>query len=162
MTANIRIRVATLLMVTCGTAVNAQESRTINPIARPQVKAALPSGAIAINPPIPVPREKVEAAVQKLAAAWSERKLDSVLGSQFNDRDRLVDALETKVPRDARLRVVSVQGWQVLEQHRVGGFLVSKLSVTASTQVEFSGATGYQVRPGTNEYIITLNDGGGQ
>jgi len=162
MTANICKTLMAALVAGTALAANAQESRMLNPITRPQAKAALPGGAIPVKPPVPVPREKGEAAVQKLAAAWSDRKLDGVLGSQFSDRDRLVDALQTKVPRDARLRVVSVQGWQVLEQHRIGGFLVSKLSVTASTQVEFGGAAGYQVRPGTNEYILTLNDGSGQ
>jgi hypothetical protein len=160
-----RAAVLTVLLA-ASPSVLSQESRVINPIARPpsaqsQARTALPAGAIPINPPIPVKRAKVEAAVNKVAASWGDRELDQVLSSTFNDRRRLIDALETKVPRDAKLRVVSIQGWQVLEQYRLSGFLVSKLSVTVATQTEFNDPTvGYQVRPGTNDYVITLNDGG--
>jgi hypothetical protein len=150
-----------LLLASCAVCALAQESRSINPIARPQGKVQLRNdGAVPINPPQPVAREKVEAAIRRIAAAWSERKLDRVLSQQFSDRQRLIDALETKVPRDARLRVVGIQGWQVLDQHRRGPRITSKLSVTVSTQVEFSDSSGYQVRPGTNVYIISIVDGG--
>ncbi|MBL8515740.1 MAG: hypothetical protein JNM76_02125 [Betaproteobacteria bacterium] len=137
---------------------SAQESRGFNPIARPQAKATLPDGAIPVNPPLPVSRARVEAAIAKVTQAWGERKLDGILSTGFSDRQRLIDALETKVPRDAKLRVVSIQGWQVLEQHRIGGMFTSKLNVTVASQVEFSDpASGYQVRPGTQDFVITLN-----
>jgi hypothetical protein len=163
------LSLAALALALGAAASAAQESRGINPIARPQPASApravlsnAPSGSIPVNPPLPVARARVEAAVNQIAAAWGERKLDGVLGNRFSDRQRLIDALETRVPRDAKLRVVSIQGWQVLEQYRLSGFLVSKLRVTVSTQTEFNDAArGYQVQPGTNDYVITLNDGGG-
>jgi hypothetical protein len=146
-----------------GMPAHAQESRAFNPIARPQATPVLTDGAIAVNPPIPVTHAQVEAAVAKVTQAWSDRKLDAVLSQGFNDRQRLMDALETKVVRNAALRVVSIQSWQVLEQHRRGTVFTSKLVVTVATQVEFNDpAAGFQVKPGTQDYVITLSHAPGQ
>ena len=138
---------------------HAQEGRTFNPIARPAARPALPDGAVRVTPPIPVPREQVERAVKRVAEAWGNRQLDQVLSPQFRDREKLVDAIETKVPRDASLRVTSIQGWQVLDQYRKDGALVSRVSVTVRTQLEFNdAAAGFQARDGTNVYVMTLTD----
>lgn len=136
---------------------NAQEGRTFNPIARPAARPALPDGAVRVSPPIPLAREDVERAVSRVAEAWGSRRLDQVLSPRFRDGQKLIDALETKVPRDASLRVTAIQGWQVLDQHRQGGALVSRVSVTVRTQLEFSDpAAGFQARDGTNEYVLTI------
>lgn len=135
----------------------AQEGRTFSPIARPAARPALPEGAQRVSPPRPIDRARIEAAVATVAKAWSERGLDSVLAPGFSRRDELVDALQTKVPRDATLRVTAIQGWQVLEQWRHGGLLVSRVSVTVRTQVEFNDPfSGFQARDGTNEFVMTL------
>jgi len=141
---------------------HAQEGRGFNPIARPAARPALPDGAVRVSPPIPLTREQVERAVHRVAEAWGNRQLDKVLAPQFRDREKLVDALETKVPRDATLRVTAIQGWQVLDQYRKDGALVSRVSVTVRTQLEFNDpAAGFQARDGTNEYVLTLTDRGG-
>ncbi len=143
--------------------VAAQETRTINPIARPQARAVLPNGAVPVTPPRPVPREKVEAAIATVARAWTDKSLDGLLAKDYQERDRLADALQTKAPRDASLRILGIQGWQVLEQYRLAGAVVSKLAVTVRTQVEFNDPRlGFQARDGTNEYVITLTDEAGR
>ncbi len=142
------------------TPATAQESRAFNPIARPAAPAALPSGAVRISPPIPVPRERVEAAVNAIANAWSSRRLETVLAERFPDRQVLIDTLALQPQKDATLRVTAIQGWQVIDQYRVGGSIVSKLSITVRTQVEFSDAEGFQRRDGTNEYVVTLRGRG--
>ena len=134
----------------------AQEGRAFNPIARPAARPALPDGAIRVTPPLPVPRERVEAAVATVAKAWSDKRLETVLAPGFQRRAELADAMQAKVPRDASLRVTAIQGWQVLDQWRLGGTLVSRVSVTVRTQVEFSDATGFQARDGTNEWVMTI------
>jgi hypothetical protein len=142
-------------------AAHAQEGRAFNPIARPAARPALPDGAVRMSPPIPVTREQVARAVNRVAEAWGNRQLDQLLSPQFRDREKLVDAIETRVPRDASLRVTAIQGWQVLDQYRKDGALVSRVSVTVRTQVEFNdAATGFQARDGTNEYVMTLTDRG--
>jgi hypothetical protein len=150
-------RAAAILVLGLASAVaQAQEGRAFSPIARPAAKPALPEGAERVNPPIPVPRERIEAAVASVAKAWGDKRLDAVLAPGFTRRAELLDAVETKVPRDATLRITAIQGWQVLEQWRQGGVLVSRVSVRVRAQVEFNGATGFQARDGTNEFVITL------
>jgi hypothetical protein len=106
-----------------------------------------------------VDRARIEAAVATVAKAWSDRAVDAVLAPGFDRRAELADAMQTKVPRDASLRVVGIQGWQVLDQYRLAGALVTKVSVTVRTQVEFNDAAfGFQARDGTNEYLLTLHD----
>lgn len=134
----------------------AQEGRAFNPIARPAARPALPDGALRVTPPLPVPRERVEAAVATVAKAWSDKRLETVLAPGFQRRAELADAMQAKVPRDAKLRVVAIQGWQVLDQHRRDGELVTQVSVTVRTQVEFSDAAGFQARDGTNEWVMTI------
>ena len=112
-----------------------------------------------MNPPIPIERDKIERAVKKVTDAWGSGQLGQVLSPGFRDRDKLMDAIQTKVPRDAKLRVTAIQGWQVLDQYRQGESLVSQVSVTVRTQVEFGDPTaGFQARDGTNEYVMTLTE----
>ena len=160
-----KIRTALLsvsLLATFSGAAQAQEFRAINPIQRPAANAtpaALPAGAVRVNPPLPVARYKVEAAMQKVASAWSNRQLDKVLSKNFYDGQRLNDALQNKVPRDASLRIMGVQSHRVIDQFRNGAQLVSKLSVVVRTQIEFNDAAqGFRRLDGTNEYVITLRE----
>jgi hypothetical protein len=137
----------------------AQEGRAFNPIARPAARPALPDGAVRVTPPVPVPRDRIEAAVAAVAKAWSERQLEAVLAPGFQRRAELADAMQAKVPRDATLRVTAVQGWQVLDQWRLGRTITSRVSVTVRTQVEFNDpGAGFQARDGTNEYVLLLED----
>ncbi len=141
------------------TPAGAQDFRAIRPIARPAALPPLPDGAVRVAPPRPVARATVEAAMAKVAAAWTDKRLDGTLAADFYRRDELRDAMQTRVPRDARLRVVAVQGWQVLDQYRRAGTLYTRLSVTARTQVEFNDpAAGFQARDGTNDYEMTLSE----
>lgn len=155
----LRVPITLALAVLAGAPALAQEGRTFNPIARPAARAALPDGAVRVSPPRPVSRERIEAAVATVAKAWSERNLDAVLAPGFSRRAELLDALQVKVPRDATLRITAIQGWQVLDQWRHDGLLVSRVSVTVRTQVEFSDpAAGFQARDGTNEIVMTFRD----
>lgn len=152
--------IAAALVLLASASASAQEGRAFNPIARPAARPALPAGAERVSPPRPIPREVIEQAVAEVASAWNERRMGRVLGPRFQRAQELSDALQTKVPRDAVLRVMAIQGWQVLDQYRQDGQLVSKVSVTLRTQVEFGEpGAGYQVRDGTNEYVMTLTGG---
>jgi hypothetical protein len=152
-------RIALLLAVLAAIPAPAQEGRQFNPIARPAAAPPLPAGATRVSPPRPIAKERIEEAVAQVASAWNERRVDRVLAPGFQRAQELSDAMQTKVPRDAVLRVMAIQGWQVLEQYRRSAQLVSKVSVTVRTQVEFGdAAAGYQVRDGINEYVITLTD----
>ncbi len=137
----------------------AQEGRAFNPIARPATKAPLPGGAVRISPPRPISRDRIERAVSQVAAAWNERRVGAVLAPGFHRAQELADAMQTRVPRDAALRVMAIQGWQVLDQYVQDGKLVTKVSVTLRTQVELNDpVAGFQARDGVNEYVLFLTD----
>ena len=153
--------IASAVLITVACAAAAQEFRAINPIRAP--RAPLPPLAERVVPQKPVPREKVEAAVATIAAAWNTPNLARHLSKNFYDRDRLLDNLASQAPRDARLRVMGIQGMQVLDQYIVpksAGLrtMVSQVSVTVRTQVEYNDASGFQRLDGTNELIIEISE----
>jgi len=147
------------LAVTAG----AQELRQFNPIIGPGVNAPLPAGARPVRDFVPVPRQAVESGVRRVLDAWNTPQFEQKLSENFYDKARLGDALDTLVPRDAKIRVLGVQGIQTLSQHVVadpsGLFdtYVSRVSATVRTQVEFSSPqSGFQTRDGTNEIILRV------
>ncbi len=153
------------LLALCGSGaqLGAQESRQFNRIATPQSQQ-LPPGARAVVAVRAITMAQAESAMQSVAAAWNTPQLDPLLASNFYDKSRLLDALNTNYPRDAKLRVLAVQGVQTLGQYvqpSASGAeqLVSRVSVTARTQVEFNDPrTGAQRLEGTNEYILLFTE----
>jgi len=136
----------------------ASEFRTFRPILTP---IAMPQGAAVQANIKPVSRQLAEKAVGKLIDAWNSNQLDGVLATEFTDKSRLTDAMNSKVPRDARLEVLGIQSMQTLQQSVVdspnGKLLVSTVSVTVKTQLTFNDpANGYQRREGINEYILRI------
>jgi hypothetical protein len=156
----VTMRLAACILVFAFAAVaHAQESRPLRPIERPQARAPLPAGAVRPATVRAVSRERVEAAVREIVAAWGDRRLDEVLSAGFYDRDRLRDVIEARVPRDARLRIVAIQGFQVVDQWLLGRTLVSRVSVTVRTQLEYNDpAAGLQRRDGVNDFLFTVGE----
>lgn len=139
----------------------AQEVRQFKRIATPQAMPSLPSGARAVANARPVAPAKVEAAVKQISAAWNSPRLESLLAENFYDKRRLMDSLSTLVPRDAKLRVLGIQGVKTLNQYLQAGAqgeqLVSRVSVTLRTQVEFNDPRGgFQRLEGDNEVILLV------
>lgn len=141
---------------------SAQEARQLNRIATPQAAPKLPPGARAVAAVRPVPAAPVEAAVQQIAASWNTARLEPLLADNFYDKTRLLDTLNAKVPRDAKLRVLAIQGMQTLNQYLQKNPAgsedrVSRVSVTVRTQLEFNDPqTGLQRLDGTNEFILLV------
>jgi len=143
----------------------ARQFRSARPIATPvQTVPDLPDGARAVANIVPLQREYVEPAVQEVMASWNTDGLGEHLGDGFYDRTRLLDVVDTIVPRDAKIRLQSIQSVQTLQQYiqpdpaREGAEqLVSKVTVTARTQVEFNSPdTGFQRLPGVNEFLLKI------
>jgi hypothetical protein len=152
-----------LLMMTQG--VEASEFRRIRPIPAPSKKG--PEVIKPLKKFIPLNREVVENAMKKIVNFWSRNDLQKVLGKEFYDRERLQDAMNSKVPRDARLDILSIQGIQTLGQEIVKGekgeMVVSTVSVTARTEVLYNDPQkGLQRLEGTNEYIIRIKEKKGE
>ncbi len=77
----------------------------------------------------------------------------------------LLDALDTKVPRDARLRVLAIDSIHTLEQSTSPGGAGRKpvrkslVAVIVRTALEFNDPLeGFQRRDGENEYIFEVQE----
>lgn len=139
----------------------ARRFRAINPIATPE---NIPSGAVRMDRRQPVDPEIIRAAVQQLADAWNTGHLGDLLDRErFYDRSRLLDVIAEEVPRDAKLRVVSVGAVSTLDQYRQKDkaklIQVSTVSALVRTQIEFTLPTfGFQRLDGTTEFTLQVRE----
>lgn len=123
------------------------------------------------NPPAPAPeatvpvdRALVEKGIQQVLSAWNKGDLDKHVSKELFDKTRLLDNIQTKVPRDAVIRLLGMQGVQTLGQrskvdpkHPGRSLMVSTVSITAQTQINFNEpGRGYQRVEGTNEFILKI------
>jgi len=134
----------------------AQEFRNLKPIPTP---AVAPKGAVPVAEVQAVDPQMARSVAQKVLKAWNSGGLDKYLSDDFYDKSRLTDAMTEKVPRDANVRVLSVRGVQTLQQFRKGNEIISTVSVTADTQVEFNDVNkGFRRLEGENEYILRITE----
>jgi len=146
----------------CSTSVaRAGELRSIVPILKPYASGAITNTSE--KPLKPVARKKVANAVKQVIDAWNQNQLGDVLDDSFYDRSRLVDAMATDVPRDARLETLSIGDVQTLNSEVVdtpeGRMSRSTVMVSVKTQLTFNDSSkGYQRREGTNTYILTITE----
>ena len=113
------------------------------------------------NLPLPL----VEKVVYDLFGAWNSPNLGSKLSKDFPNKSRIVDAIQTGVPRHVRLQVLSFQNPRIVEQyfrpHPDGDGtyqVISKISVRVTSQVAASsGLSKNFVRAeGTSDYLISV------
>ena len=150
----IRAIAAVLLAAFACAPASATEFRVLQPI-------ATPGGGLAAAGPVlrPVGRETVEAAAREIFARYNTPDLAAALAGEFFDAERLADAVTRAVPRDARMRVLSVQGAQTLGQAVRGSALVSTVSAVVRAQLEFNDPVrGFQRREGTNELLLRIRE----
>jgi hypothetical protein len=144
----------------------AQEVRRIQPIKSPaSIDEPLAEGIQPVKKPIPIDRQTIEKTMQKIAESWNSPDMMNTLGKNFYEKDRLMDSMNSKAPVDARLRIMSVGSYRVINQgiklDPAGDLLISRVSVTAKTQVEYNDpANGFQRRQGEQEYIIKITQKG--
>ena len=140
----------------------ARQFRLLTPIASPETEGAdLPKGAVAVEQRQPLTRGEVEPLIRDVIAKWNTGEMAGTLSDQFYDASRLLDVMDTGVPRDAKLRIQSIQGIQTLQQYLIPAdndrqSLVSIVSATARTQLEFNSSTGFTRLPGKNEFILKV------
>lgn len=157
------IIIASLSLLIAGNS-GARQFRLISPIPTPSaVRTQLPDGAVAVDEVRPISRDEVAPLVGQVLDQWNSNGLQEVLAGEFFDKSRLLDAVDTRVPRDATLRLQSIQGVQTLQQYiQPGengnrGKQISIVSVTARTQLEFNDpVAGFVRRAGLNEFILKV------
>ncbi len=127
--------VAMILIMAIATELAAAEFRAIRPISAP---AALPPGAVAVAPNemVPVSTNKVRRAVKIFADSFIEPEFADLLSDGFFDKQGLLDNISSFVPRDTKVRVLSVQGIQTVGQVILPGQGIRQSDVTASVRVQ--------------------------
>jgi hypothetical protein len=150
-------------------AAQAQTFRSIQPILVPdaQMREALRQGAELRGAAIPgmrqIPREAVEEAVRKIYAAYNTPDFRQFLSERFYDPDRLLMAIDEKVPREAKLRLLAVNSAQTVSSQRtkdeLGRDVVESLVlVVARAQMEFTNLQGFQRREGEQELVLRFRE----
>ncbi|NOX10073.1 MAG: hypothetical protein GXP22_11435 [Gammaproteobacteria bacterium] len=147
-----------------GLNLKASEFRAFSLIRSPSSERSnlVSQSSVALKTDIQVVSSKmVQDAVSKLVAAWNSNGLSTIVTDSFIDKSRLLDSVNSQIPRDAQLRVLAIQNTRTLNQHVAdspsGKLLVSLVSTTLRTQLEFNDpAQGFQRREGTNEYILRI------
>ncbi len=153
-----------LLAVATAGAALAQNFRAIQPIASPDVQLALPEGAVPVENPTPVPRKVVETKLRKIIERWNSPRMAQTMADSFYDKSRLLDAVEANVPRDAQLKLQSIQSVRTVQQYMSEPSeygpqtRTSIVSAVAQTQLEFNSPTGFVRLPGVNEFILRITE----
>jgi len=154
------------LALACATApAQAQTFRSIQPILSPGLeKQNLLSPGLAVrlgaNPEgRSIPRDVVEAAVRRIYAAYNTPEFRNYLSERFYDPERLLAAVDEKVPREATLRLVSINSVQTVSQQRAKDeqdrdVVESLVMVVVRAQMEFTTAAGFQRREGESELVL--------
>lgn len=144
----------------------AGEFRRLRPIPYPATRAegtlrtvGLPPGAIPVDKARPVDPKLVKKALSEIMGSWNTPELRKKLDPSFINKDRLTDVVRSRVPRDASLRLLSVQSVRTMAQYLEPGssVLVSRVAARATTQIELRDPRqGFRRGEGTNEYILTV------
>jgi len=152
--------ISILIMIFLFSISYAGELRCINLIPRP---GRIEKGAIPRERIRPVPRQDVVKAVKEMFSTWNNGNLGKYLSDDFYDKARLLDNMYEEVPRDARIRLLSVGETQTMSQREEiipnGKRIISTVSVIADTQVEFNDPQrGFRRLEGKNEYILRITE----
>ncbi len=158
-----------ILCAALAPAAQAQGFRFIQPIPAPdaQLREAIQQGQQLRGSAIPglrqVPREVVEEAVRKIYAAYNTPDFRQYLSERFYDPERLLDAVNEKVPREAKLRLISVNSAQTVSQQAAkdeeGRTVIESLvMVVVRAQIEFTTVAGFQRREGESELVLRFRE----
>lgn len=124
-----------------------------------------PIGAIPVETIRPVDPAAVERGVRRLFDAYRPNtgELEKMLGEELVDRSRLLGTLSERLPRDAKLKLLSLQSVQTLNQYIEpdptggGNLLVSTVAATVRSELEFNDpVAGFQRLEGTTELLLRI------
>lgn len=110
-----------------------------------------------------IPRDVVEEAVHRIYATYNTPDFRKYLSELFYDPERLVEAIAEKVPREAVLRLISINSVQTVSQKPARDesgrdVLESLVLVVVRAQMEFSNAQGFQRREGESELVLRFRE----
>lgn len=156
-----------IMSVTSISQVAAYEFRQFKLIGPPEIKlkeGAKLASEMNLNLP-PISGEAIDKAVREFFAAWNSGGVDVMLAPEFVDKDRLLDAIQDTVPRDATIRVMGIQSASHLQAQDVieelpdgqGFDRVATITATVDAQIEFT-FNGFQTIRGVNTYTFRVRE----
>ncbi len=160
------IALATMVVVGAANVAWSAEFRGRRAIANPSTPS---TGALARPAPpadlVPVDPRIVRKAVEDLYATYTfdNGRMQAFLKQVFHDRDRVLENIATRIPRDAKLTVLGLEAIQTLEQTEgrlptsADRFRESRVAVLVRGQIEFSDpVVGFVRRRGVSEFILNV------
>ncbi len=158
----IRLIVFIIVMLTMLMSVEASRFRKVERIFTPD---ATPDGMAPVQKIKPVDRKEIEDAVRDLMNSWNTKDLERWLSDDFYDRTRLLDVIDTDVPRYATLRIMSIEGVQTLNQCvqqdtlMAVNKIISNVSATVQIQLEYNDMESpFQRLDGTFELFFRVTE----
>lgn len=147
-----------------------KEIRSLDAIPTPANKGTAQSdlsreGYSLAQVPQDVPETVVDKAVRDIFSAWNTPGLQQKLSKNLPNRERLLDAVQSGVPRHIKLDILAVQNPRTLEQwlrpHPAGDGsiqVITKVSVRVRCQIASSRSLvrDFKRLEGTSEYIISI------
>ena len=137
----------------------AGQFRNYSAISTPE---AAPPGFVEVSDQVPLNPGLVAQALQRLFDSWNSNELGEHVSEKFYNKSRLVDVIAQDIPRDARLRLLAVQGIQPLVQfatpaNQTQQLIQTQVSAIARVQLEWNDLSlGYQRIEGAVEYVLDL------
>jgi hypothetical protein len=159
------IIILTILTVYPDSMARAGSMRQFQAIKSPQsTEAAVPDGFETIANIRPVESETIRSFMNKLAENWNSPGLSQMISDDFYDKSIFHDSMMTitKVPRDAKLKILAIQGIRTLQQMfgedpEFGWVVVSVVEVTARTQIQLNDPEeGFVKLEGVNDYLLRV------
>ena len=112
----------------------------------------------------PVDSALIEKHVRKIVSSWNRNDLSKYLSDTFQDKTLLINTIRRTVPRDASLRLLSVQGISTLQQSWDTNkarkkTLNSVVIATVDIQLEFNDPfQGLVKLPHTSQFYLQVTE----
>ena len=160
----LKLLLTVIIVVALSASVKAQEFRSFDVIATPETeKMAMPDDIVLMDVEIPLlPRQTITKVVNEFVEEWNNPGMREHISDDLFNKTRLMDNMAFKVPRYAKLRLMSIQGVQWLSQYATqdetnGLLLIYMVSVTLDTQNEFNDPErGFQRIRGITEVFFKI------
>jgi hypothetical protein len=138
---------------------NAQQMRAFQEIRSPFSFSSKDSLPLSLQ--VPMDPSEMNEITDSLVKAWDSRQLKDKLSEQFQQGSRLQEALQLKVPRDARLQIEAIRNVytldQKIEENNGVKERVSTVTATLSTRILSNDPTrGFTAIPGTTEVVLRV------
>jgi len=113
----------------------------------------------------PVDTTVIEKSVRKIVSSWNHYDFSKYLADAFQAKTLLINTIRRSVPRDARLRLLSVQGISTIKQEWTNNSinhrkkLNSVVITTVELQLEFNDPFQGQIKlPHTSQFYLQVTE----